>query len=303
MAKEAKKETAKDAPKNEVAVQKGGAVSAAMPEFMKEFAGQGGENIAVTDLLVPRLALLQSSSPQVVEQGEKIGEFYHTVLEESLGSELKWVPIIYTKQLILWNPRESGGGILARANWNNAKKEFDAWQPSNTKFTVKLKGVKDPVVWDTKGSVKESGLLNWGTYNPDDEKSQPAATEIHSFLSVSLDHMDMGPIIVAMQRTAVKPARKLLTRLSLSQAPFYGQKFLLTAVDEQNKLGEKFKNFSFKPDGLVEDPELFAQLRGLYERFKGQSFEIKDLDKMQGDTPEGEEGTGGSVAGKVSDKF
>lgn len=298
MAKTDKKEAA-PSKQEVVAAQTGGSVA---PSFMKKFAGQGGENIQSKDLMIPRVVLLQATSPQVTQDGEKVGDFYHLVAEESLGAELKFVPILYTKQLILWNPRENGGGILARAAYNAQTKDFDAWNPSNEKFEVKIKNVKKPVVWETKNSVKESGLLNWGTFNPEDPKSQPAATEIHSFLCIATDHEDLGPFILAFQRSAVKPARKLLSRLALKpDLPFFGQKFILSSVDEKNKDGDGFKNYTFTGDGLVEDEAQFLRYASIYDRLKTQSFDIKDVEGMQGDIPVGDEE--GSTAGKVSEKF
>ena len=280
----------------DVATTGTGAVSTSMPDFMKQYAGQGGEAVRTEDLLIPRIALLQALSPQVTEQGEKVGEFYHTVLEESLGAEVKIIPLLFKKMLILWNPRENGGGILARSD------DGKVWNPSNQKFTVKIKGRKEPVVWETKGSVAESGLTDWGTSNPDEPNSPPAATEVYSFLSVLPDHLELGPVVVALQRSQTTVAKKWLSRLMISQAPFFGQQFTLTSSDDQNKAGDKFKNFAFKPAGLVTDEALFNELRAMYARFKDVDIGIKDAENMQNDDPDAN-ATAAAAEGKVSEKF
>ena len=92
------------------------AISDETPDWMEKDGGKGLDKFDASDIEIPRLVLLQSLSPQVVDGDEKPGVFYHSVLEEAIGTELLIVPICMTKAYILWKPLHEGGGILARAD-------------------------------------------------------------------------------------------------------------------------------------------------------------------------------------------
>jgi len=105
---------------------------AKLPAFMQEHARLGG--LDVGDLEMPRLKLLQASSPELTEfNNAKHGEFWHSLINESFGSTVRICPIYIDWRFILWRPREAGGGILARAD------DGKHWTPADTEFTVRLK--------------------------------------------------------------------------------------------------------------------------------------------------------------------
>jgi len=268
----------KDDTKAVAVAETGGAVANALPDYMKEFAGAGGENVDATKLEIPRITLLQALSKEVAENGLKAGQFYHTITEEELGEELEFVPILFRSQFILWNPRENGGGILARAD------DGKHWNPANAEFAVKIDKKGTTVNWKTAPTVKESGLDQWGTFDPSDPKSQPAATEMYSFLIAFPKRPDLGVAMLALQRSQVRVARKFLSALTFSQMPFFGQVFKMSSVQDTNKNNQTFNNFKFARAGQV-DAEQFPVFAGYYKKFKDQTISVQDLEKMQDETP------------------
>ncbi len=269
-----------------------------VPAFMKDDAGRGTENIKTSDMEMPRIKLVQGTDTELLSahNGLKIGDFFHTLAELPLGSELDIVPIYTQQRVVLWRPRPpiDSGGILARAE------DGVHWQPANKEFTVKIDKKGSTVTWKTAKTVAESGLLEWGTYDPDDEDSQPAATLVYVYVVDLPEHPELSPCVLMLQRSGVKVARKFNGKLNIigGSAPIYGQRYLMGSADEFNSAGQSFKNFTFTANGFVEDEARYAKLKGLHEQFKKQGVKIKDEDAAQDDMP----GDGGAKADAPVDK-
>jgi hypothetical protein len=97
------------------------AASANLPttESFEDLAGAGMENVTGSDLLVPRLGILQALSPQLNKkkpefiEGAAIGDIADLGTGENLGTAVQFLPIYFKKVWIEWAPRESGKGLVA----------------------------------------------------------------------------------------------------------------------------------------------------------------------------------------------
>lgn len=295
------------AKKNEIA-------GVAIPDFMKGLEGQGTENIGLNDVAVPRIKLMQSNSPELDTFPLTRGQFFHTLLEDSIGmdvnaavareaelrqaklgrnltvEEIGRIPKNFLHQLrvaviysdlryMLWNPRDSGGGILARAD------DGVHWNPPNVKFNVTLdkKMGGKQVVWETKNTVAASGLANWGTMDPSDPKSQPAATKMFNLVVGAVDYPDLPPMVVTLQRSAVSIGSKLIGKLKITRVPSYGMIFKMQSVKDSNG-SDEFYNYQFIMDDLeplVQDPDLFENYKSSYEFFKSEGLKVRDIEGLQ----------------------
>lgn len=260
----------------------------AVPAFMQKDVGKGLENLNQSDYEMPRLKLLQGISPELMEfDGLKAGHFFHTLTEDELGEKdtdftLGIMPIYIDKRYVLWRPREDGGGILARAD------DGVNWQPGKGVFEVKINKGTKKVTWNIGApTVAGSGLAAWGTYDPDDPKSPPAATLCYVIVALLTEYPDLGPVAIMLQRSTVKVARKLMGKLRVSKAPIYGLKFRMGSVQDQNGNGDKFFNYQFTLDGLVEDEDTYNQNKMLHEAFNRSGVKVKDLEGADeaGDLP------------------
>lgn len=271
--------------KQEVAEIKDNAVAVVAdftPEWMKDMAGQGVEEVDVSDLEIPRLQLLQSLSPEVVDGDEKPGVFYHSVLEEELGKDVLIIPVYTDVRYILWRPRHDGGGILARSD------DGKHWSPPNATFTVKPDKNSDrTVTWETKPTVQESGLDKWGSYDPNNENSQPAATKMYNIVAYLPDHPELSPCVITLQRGAVRVAKKLMGKLKLATAPSFGQVYRMTSIKDNSGEGDFF-NYKFDKVGYVQDEELFNNLKDMYENFREMGVNIRDVESL-GDEPQSDD--------------
>jgi hypothetical protein len=235
-------------------VQSTSVATASDTDFMKKYGLAGTENIDSSSVETPRIVLMQALSPQVEKYGAKQGTYFHSILEQDLGDELTVVPIYIEKTATLWRPRADGGGVLAR-------QEGPIWVPSHTKFEVTQRD--RTVVWDTKGSILESGLLNWGSSVPDDPRSLPAATETYNFVFALPDHPDGSPVVLSCSKTAIKPVKKMLSQIKISGKPSFGLKFILSSDKVENNKG-KFFIPKFTMNGLTTEKEC----DGYYETYK-----------------------------------
>lgn len=270
--------TTKKAESKEVDIKKESAGAlATVPDFMKQDVGLGVEALGAGDIEVPRLIVLQSLSPEVVDGDEKPGSFFHTILEENLGKELRMVVVYADIKYILWKPRHEGGGILARAD------DGKHWTPPNANFEVKpYKDRPDVVTWSTKHTVAESGLDKFGSSDPRDPNSQPAATKMWNFVVVLPDYPEMGPMVLTLQRGMADVGRNFSGKLKMSNLPTFGQVFL-ASVRKENKGSGDFFSLSFNRNKILgsDDMAEYEYYKSLYSQFSSMGLNIKDIDSMQ----------------------
>ena len=251
-----------------------------LPAHMQNDMGMGKEAIGQEDMDIPRLKLMQGLSKELTLFDDlKAGMFFHSATEAMFDEAIRVVPILLDKQYILWRPMEDGGGILARAS------DGVHWAPSAGSFDVKLdkKDGGHKVTWKLARTVQESGLANWGTMNPADTDSPPAATLMYNFLLAFPDEPDLMPAVLTFQRSSIKIGRKFMTKLRTVRTPLFGSVFKLSSFIDHNSANQDFHNINIVGDGLVEDPELYEMYKSLHLSLKDKGLNIKDVDSLQDD--------------------
>lgn len=219
----------------------------------------GFGNVSTDDLLVPRVKLLQGLSPEVQDNPRQFfsGEYYHSALGEMLGSELMIVPLQVQRTIELWAPRDDGQGILARST------DGIHWDKPNTRFEVKLKHKR--VVWDTKSSVQESGLAEFGSSDPGNPKSAPIASLTYRLGLFLVERPELGPALMIVSKTSTRSAQDLLSRVHLRHSAgtdFFRQQYRM-GVTKKTSGPNEYYNPTFHNAGNVTEPELVSQLRDL----------------------------------------
>lgn len=255
----------------------------AVPDFMKGDMGKGTEGIDRSDLEQPRLKLIQSTSKELDAYNDlRPGNMFHTAGEQIFKGALKVVPVFYEKRYLLWNPLDSGGGILARAD------DGIHWSPANQRFDVKLdkQDGGGQVTWKTAKTVEESGLAGWGTMNPDDSSSPPAATLMYCYLFAFPDNPEVLPAVFTFQRAAIKAGKKFNTRLKTNRVPMFGLVFELSSAKQANSAGKEFYVPVITGSGMVEDEAQYRDYKGLHEKMASSGLKIKDEDGLRDDVPE-----------------
>lgn len=88
-------------------------------DFFQQNAGAGLDNVTAADMMVPRLSILQSLSPQLKKrdsayiEGAEVGHICDVGTGDIFESGVLFLPVYYRKEYIEWAPRASGGGLVA----------------------------------------------------------------------------------------------------------------------------------------------------------------------------------------------
>jgi hypothetical protein len=260
---------------------------------MRADAGMGTESIGSDDISVPRIKLMQGTSPELETfDGLKTGDFWHTAAEFNLGPKFLAVPVYRDKRYILWRPQDSGGGILARAD------DGRHWVPPHASFEVTLNKIDGgkKVTWDTAPTVEDSGLAQWGTLDPDNASSPPAATLMYNFVLIFPQHPELLPAVLTFQRSTIGVARKFQSTLKTRNRPIFGQVYEFSSVNTTNREGKSFKTLIPRANGLLADQSLYNQYKEMYDQFLKAAPQIRDLEGLQQE--ESDEDVGGEDAGK-----
>lgn len=273
---------AKSVTKPEIATQ-------TLPDFLKgQQGGLGAEGLSTNALTPPRLKLIQALSPEV-ETGAKPGDFYNNITEANYGPVVSIIPCWLSEVYFLFAPRVPGstGGLLARA--------MDAvhWEPPDTEFDVVINKQGKHIKWRTAKTVSASGLDRWGTFDPDDPKSPPAATHTINCLTLLPDDAESGPSVLSFLRSSLKIGKKFAGNLKLSRVPSFGRIFQLSSLKVDGQSGPYYEP-RVKALGFVGDVAVYDTAREYYEMAKTRGIEV-DI------SAEAHEGGNGGTAD--SDKY
>lgn len=241
---------------------------------------QGGKkakigNIDSTDLIIPRMKLLQAISPEVETfDSAKAGQFWHTIASEPMGATVRGIPIVIRKSYVLWAPRGDDRGILARAddglNWDNAGMEFTV-KPKNSPHDVTYK------LGQTVHDKPEDGgpaLSEFGSSIPGNPNSPPAAALTYQMMWFFPDFPDYSPALIINTRSSVKPAKQLISRIDLKPVDHFGQIYIIGVTKEPSDEGY-FYNYTYTGDGYA-DEELYEHGKLLFERFGSADWRAND---------------------------
>ena len=269
-----------------------------LPDFLDADLGKhiGLEELDNTDYQIPRIKLIQGLSPEHEQFATlKNGDFFHTAHETAIPQPFLAVPVYIQKKFILWRPRNMGGGILARAD------DAKHWVPADADFTVKLDKTQGgkTVTWHTKKTVLESGLADWGSMNPEDKNSQPAATLMYNLL-LAFPNTDFTPAVLTLQRTSVKCAQKLHMKLRSTNRPIFQSVVRFTSFLDHTEEND-FYNVQTELAGTIctmrewvagQSPYVlgskafYEDCKNQYEGIKSLGLNIKDEEGLQSDARE-----------------
>lgn len=93
-------------------------VSTEMPDFLKkQGSGLGNEGVNAADLVIPRLGIIQSTSPELDADdlskyipGAKLGQIFNTLTRELFDS-ITTVDCFFRKEFVVFVKRTAGGGF------------------------------------------------------------------------------------------------------------------------------------------------------------------------------------------------
>jgi len=227
-------------------------------------AGKGLQNVSNDDITIPRLAIIQSGSPQRKKKDEKYiegaeeGMIFNTVTNE-VYEKIEVIPCGYRKTYVEWVPRDKGGGLV---EVHDSKPEGTTTDPKTRKSMLGENQIVD--------TAEHFVLVKTGK----DQYSPAVLTMTSSNLSVSRK----WNTLLKMKRINVKG--------QTVEAPSFLFKFALSTVEAENDLGNWHK-YKLEEVGMIESKDTFAEAETLADSVtqgKVKASEPIDADTGTDDT-------------------
>lgn len=210
-----------------------------VPDYIKQGAQRGSENVTTNDIAIPRLEVIQGLSPAVKRgdpgyiQGAQVGTFINSVSKELYGEEVFIVPIYYTKQYLVWKMRKRADGTPVEGN-GGFFGAFNTEQEANERCDREGGTAKDIEVIDTPQ---------------------------HFCLLVRADGT-AEEIMISMPKTKAKVSRQWNSMIRMADGDRFSRAYKMKTVLEKNPKGD-FYNFEVALAGFP-SRDIYAQAEKTY---------------------------------------
>lgn len=241
-------------------------VAEEVPDFLRTEIGHqaGMEAVDQSDLLLPRLGLCQSLSPQrrksdaAFIEGLNEGQLFNTVTKEIYGESLEIIALFFFKNRIKYFPIKEGGGI-------------DCLSPNGIDG-----GRISPV------GCSSCQFSIWGNGSQDDEHGNdaPLCTMYHNFMAWIPE--GSTPIAISYKSTGLRVSKQILAGIRLTQLPMYAKKYKVTVVEMKDGSNTWFEK-KITPQGYV-DKDTFAEMEKMFAALREMSFKVDTTGEEGGDT-------------------
>jgi len=199
-------------------------------------AGKGLQNISNDDVTIPRLAIVQSMSPQRKKKDEKYidgadeGMIFNTVTNELYKESLEVIPCGYRKTYVEWVPRDKGGGLVAVHDYKPEK------------------AITDPKT--RKTMLGENQIVDTAEHFVLVKTSQGYSPAVLTMTSSNLGVSRKWNTLLKMKRLNVKG--------QTVEAPSFLYRFKLSTVEAENDLGNWYK-YKIEEAGQIESKDIFKE--------------------------------------------
>lgn len=226
-------------PKNQVATTESGAVmpfSNDTPAWINKDSNRGSEDVKSSDMVLPRLEIVQSQSP-IKEDNPDVreGDLYNSVTGDVYGDMMYFVPVYYRTEYLVWKDQDEGGGFFGAFMSNDeaqARRNELIEEGENPEF---IEVVDTPVQYGMK-------------ITPDGKTEQ---------------------LVISMAKSKAKVSRKWNSMIQLVGGDRFSRVYKITTFTDENKKGQKFKNFVVQPAGFTPEAA-YREAEKLYQVFKTQ---------------------------------
>ncbi len=224
-------------------------------------APRGLDKMDSADLILPRLVLAQSLSPEVARPDEfglegdrliRVGDIFENLSKEVIcraGDELEIIPIVLAKTRMHLQPFADGGGILCRSD--------DA---------LKARPGGDGV---NAGNEPTQDCLACVRKEWDDEKGKPECSLFYNII-VLVPSRGYAPFVWSCKHTNVKVVKRFLSTAKQLGADFFARKYAIAAVTEQSA-NFTYKNFIFRSVDWVNEAE-YARADSFFKSLEGKTW-------------------------------
>lgn len=183
-----------------------------LPSYIRNDSRRGNEDMGMEDVAIPRLEIVQALSPIRKENPEAVdGSLYNSVTGEVYGTSVTVLPVVFTKQFLVWKDRKQGGGFRGAFRTEDEAKN-------------RIREIEDAGL-DPRGSLSVS------------------ETPSHLCLLIR-ETGETEVIAIAMPRTKQKVSRKWNAQVQLAGGDRFGRMYLIGTTTEKNSQGQEYYNYS-----------------------------------------------------------
>lgn len=210
-------------------------------DHIKTGHGRGNENVTTSDMVIPRLEIIQSQSPQKDKKaaeyinGAEEGDIFNTVSNSILARPAIIVPVLFKKEWMLWVPRDEGGG-----GGQGFRGAFDT---------------------EAEARDMQAELAETGGSKRKGEETELVDAHQHFVLIVNGDEIEEA--VITMTRTKMKVSRKWNSIIRMAGGDRFSRGYYLDTVEESNPKGSYY-NFAIESVGFSPEP-VYARAEALYE--------------------------------------
>lgn len=244
----------KSKSKTEVATtaQQALAFATEAPEWMNQGTARGSEEVKSTDMVLPRLEIVQALSPiKETNEDAKEGYLFNSVTQEVIGDLAYFVPVYFRLEYLIWKDQDKGGGFFGSFS---TKAEADA------RFAEVVADGEDPDELEIVDTPVQYGLR----ITPEGQTEQ---------------------IVISMAKTKSKVSRKWNAMIQIAGGDRFSRVYKLSTFRDENKKGQKFFNFVVQPVGFT-PRAAYLEAERLYEVLKTQDFRVAHDTVVEGEAAE-----------------
>ena len=227
-----------------------------VPDYIKQGAARGSEEVKSTDMVLPRLEIVQALSPiKETNADAKEGALFNSVTQEMIGDVAYFVPVYYKMEYLVWKDADQGGGFFG---------SFDSEADAQARVTEAVEEGENPDHLEIVDTPVQYGLL---------VKEDGTAEQI----------------VISMAKTKAKVSRKWNAMISIAGGDRFSRVYKLSTFRDENKKGQKFFNFVVQPAGFT-PKAIYEQAEQTYEVFKARDFRVAHETATESDAAGAERG-------------
>ncbi len=214
----------------------------AVPSYIKQDTSRGSEEVKSSDMVLPRLEIVQALSPiKELDPDVRDGQLFNSVTQEVIGDVAYFVPIYFRMEYLVWQDQDNGGGFHG---------SFPTLEQAEEKRAQVINN--DP---NLAGATAKGGNI-----------IEVVDTPVHYGLRITPEG-EMEQIVISMAKTKSKVSRKWNAIIQIAGGDRFSRVYKLSTFTDENKKGQKFKNFVVQPAGFPPE-NVYKEAERVYTSFR-----------------------------------
>ena len=223
---------------------------------------EGLEGTNQSDVTIPRLQIVQPTSPACVDDGVQAGQF-RNILTEEVAEQLTIVPFII----------KPGRACFEEGERDLICKSDDGLVPSS-QIETPINEICAEIVGNRRKPVCPKAI--W------DDRTPPDCSEGYTLLAIDLN--DGFPFLINLRGTSYKPTKKLNTVFALKRKPLYTHSCFMSLKKTKNKMGT-FYVVNFSKFEALDPPDQYREMFLSLKQYDVQKTYDAEIENGAGEQP------------------